>query len=79
MHTVACYTFNPFMPNFPTLSIEPVHFHFKACYIVFFNFIQRGSYMVWGINMEVCPRLEFDNIMFINCLGYDLFNEVLTQ
>ena len=21
--------------------------------------------------MGVCPRLEFDNIMFINCLGYD--------
>ena len=27
--------------------------------------------MVWEINMGVCPRLEFDNIMFINCLGYD--------
>ena len=26
--------------------------------------------MVWEINMGVCPRLEFDNIMFINCLGY---------
>ena len=29
----------------------------------------RGSFMVWEINMGVCPRLEFDNIMFINCLG----------
>ena len=34
--------------------------------------------MVWEINMGVCPRLEFDNIMFINCLGdgfyiYDAF------
>ena len=26
--------------------------------------------MVWEINIKVCPRLEFDNIMFINCLGY---------
>ena len=26
--------------------------------------------MVWEINMGACPRLEFDNIMFINCLGY---------
>ena len=33
-------------------------------------FMQRGSFMVWEINMGVCPRLEFDNIMFINCLGY---------
>ena len=27
-------------------------------------------YKVCEINMGVCPRLEFDNIMFINCLGY---------
>ena len=26
--------------------------------------------MVWEINMGVCQRLEFDNIMFIICLGY---------
>ena len=26
--------------------------------------------MVWEINMGVCPRLEFDNIMFFNCLMY---------
>ena len=26
--------------------------------------------MVREINIGVCPRLEFDNIMFINCLGY---------
>ena len=25
------------------------------------------------INMGVCPRLEFDNIMFINCLEYDFY------
>ena len=36
-------------------------------------YIQRGSFMVWEINMGVCPRLEFDNIMFINCLGYDFY------
>ena len=29
--------------------------------------------MIWEINMGVCPRLEFDNIMFINCLGYDFY------
>ena len=29
--------------------------------------------MVWKINMGVCPRLEFDSIMFINCLGYDFY------
>ena len=23
--------------------------------------------------MGVCPFLEFDNIMFINCLGYDFY------
>ena len=34
---------------------------------------QRGSFMVWEINMGVCPRLEFDNIMFIDCLGYDFY------
>ena len=35
--------------------------------------LQRGSCMVWEINMGVCPRLEFDNIMFINCLVYDFY------
>ena len=29
--------------------------------------------MVSEINMGVCPRLEFDNIMFINCLRYDFY------
>ena len=33
----------------------------------------RGSFIVWEINMGVCPRLEFDNLMFINCLGYDFY------
>ena len=36
-------------------------------------FLQRGSFMVWEINMKVCPLLEFDNIMVINCLGYDFY------
>ena len=27
--------------------------------------------MVWEINMEVCPRLDFDNTMLFNCLGYN--------
>ena len=38
-------------------------------YSIIFSF-KRGSYKVWEINMGVCPRLEFDNIKFINCLGY---------
>ena len=29
--------------------------------------------MVWEINIGVCPRLDFDNIMFINYLGYDFY------
>ena len=29
--------------------------------------------MVLEIKMGVCPRLEFDTIMFINCLGYDFY------
>ena len=37
------------------------------------NLSKRGSCMVWEINMGVCPRLEFDNIMFSNCLGYDFY------
>ena len=27
--------------------------------------------MVWKINMGVCPRLDFENIMLFNCLGYN--------
>ena len=27
----------------------------------------------WKINMGVCLRLEFDNIMFIDCLEYDFY------
>ena len=27
--------------------------------------------MVWEINMGVCPRLDFENIMLSNCLGYN--------
>ena len=27
---------------------------------------KRGSFMVWEFDMGVCPRLEFDNIMFTN-------------
>ena len=40
---------------------------------VYFRNSKRGSFMVWEINMGVCPCLEFDNIMFINCLGYDFY------
>ena len=27
--------------------------------------------MVWEINMGVCPRLDFENIMSFNYLGYN--------
>ena len=27
--------------------------------------------MVLAINMGVCSRLDFDNIMLFNCLGYN--------
>ena len=27
--------------------------------------------MVWETNMGVCPHLDFDNIVLINCLGYN--------
>ena len=27
--------------------------------------------MVWEINMGVCPRLDFVNIILFNCLGYN--------
>ena len=35
--------------------------------------LQRGSFVVREIKMGVCPRLEFDIIMFINGLGYDFY------
>ena len=27
--------------------------------------------MVWEINMGVCPRSDFENIILLNCLGYN--------
>ena len=27
--------------------------------------------MVLEINMGICPRLDFENIMLFNCLGYN--------
>ena len=27
--------------------------------------------MVWGINMGVCQRLDFEHIMLFNCMGYN--------
>ena len=35
---------------------------------------ERACYRVWEINMGVCPRMEFYEIMCINCLGYDCYN-----
>ena len=37
------------------------------------NLSQRGFYMVWEINMEVCPCLEFGNFMLFICLGLDFY------
>ena len=48
------------------------YFILSLTYTVLFNIYKlqlNERYMVWGINMGVCPRLEFDTIMFINCLG----------
>ena len=38
-----------------------------------FSILQRSSYKVWEINTGVCPSLEFDDIMLINCLWYDFY------
>ena len=46
-----------------------IHYPLKILPII--NLIKRGSCMVWEINMRVCPRLDFDNIMLFNCLGYN--------
>ena len=45
----------------------------KTCFHSHFIhiFMQRGSCMVWEINMGVCPRLDFENNMLFNCLGYN--------
>ena len=43
----------------------------KYCKIVLKTFQERGSCMVWEIDMGVCPRLDFDNIMLFNCMGYN--------
>ena len=45
--------------------------HILRCSMLFLSPFERGSYMVWEINMGVCPRLKFDDFMFINSLGYD--------
>ena len=46
----------------PTLSVG----------LVALIILKRGSCMVWEINMGVCPRLDFENIMLFNCLGITL-------
>ena len=33
--------------------------------------LKMGSCTVWEINMGVCPRLDFENIMSFHCLGYN--------
>ena len=44
---------------------------FSNASMIFLPFSQRGSCMVWEINMGVCSRLDFDNIMLFNYLGYN--------
>ena len=53
-----------------------MHVYVLTAVTIFFllsNLSQRGFYKVWEIDMGVCPRLEFDNIVFIHCLGYDFY------
>ena len=33
--------------------------------------VKHALNTVWEINMGVCPRLDFDNVMLFNCLGYN--------
>ena len=35
--------------------------------------MERGSYKGYEINTGVCPRLELDYIVWINCLGYGFY------
>ena len=58
-----------------SMNIQKIEF---IAYIYFYiidiydiELIIRGSCMVWEINMGVCPRLDFDNIMLSNCLWYN--------
>ena len=55
-------SFNGTLSFFFLFDFTPFFFRF---------FIRRGSCMVWEINMGVCPRLDFENIMLFNCLGYN--------
>ena len=57
----------------PHLSVKGMVTFLSFVIYGIFVYYQRGSYMVWEINMGVCPRLEFDNIMFINCLRHDFY------
>ena len=37
-------------------------------------YIITGALLRYGkINMGVCPRLEFDDIMVVNCMAYDFY------
>ena len=44
------------------------------CSCLVFLYFERACFMIWEVNMGDCPRLEFDNIMHICCLGYDFYN-----
>ena len=55
-------------PRAPPLFLRPCKL-FETLIVFlkdFFEKSKRGSFMVWEINMGVCPRLEFDDIMFTN-------------
>ena len=45
-------------------------FRRNDCKISIF-FFKKGLLHGMGNNMGVCPRLEFENIMSLNCLGYN--------
>ena len=57
---------------FIVLKCHVIIFDEKINDVKFFSIV-LSSYKVWEINMGVCQRSEFDNIMFNNCLVYDFY------
>ena len=71
-HIRRCFSFRC-LGHAPEVGLGGVYGVRRFKKSLFPKFHQRGSYMVLEIDMGVCPRLEFYNIMFINCLGYDFY------
>ena len=63
---------NPKQPEFKVKCLSKcLKLYLFPDFFFFFTKTERGSCMVWEINMGVCPRLDFDNITLLNCLGYN--------